>query len=262
MALKKPSDGTRHMRNLKKIYRKFLRNRLILAFIDIKPQNLPRIMPFVRQYKKYKSISTEQISVAPILGDDTTTTNIDPHYFYQAIWTAKHIAQTHPPEHVDIGSQAQFVASLTVLTKVKFVDIRPLDVKLENLTNTKGSILDLPFSDNSIDSLSCLHVAEHIGLGRYGDKLDPEGTKKACQELTRVLAKDGNLYFSLPIGRERTEFNAHRIHQPQTIIDYFSGLTLIEFSAINDRGHLVLNARPLDFKNSQYGCGLFHFKRT
>jgi len=234
----------------------------MLAFIDIKPQNLPRLMPFIRQYRKYKSLSTEQIGINPILGENTATTNIDPHYFYQSVWTLKHIAsQTYPPEHVDIGSQAQFVASLTVLTKVKFIDIRPLNAKLENLTNLKGSILELPFPDNSIDSLSCLHVAEHIGLGRYGDKLDPEGTKKACRELARVLTIKGNLYFSAPIGRERTEFNAHRIFNPATICSYFTNLKLKEFSAVNDRGDYIENANIDSFSNAKFSCGLFLFTK-
>jgi hypothetical protein len=34
-----------------------------------------------------------------------------------------------------------------------------------------------------------MHVVEHVGLGRYGDALDPKGDARACAELARVLAQ-------------------------------------------------------------------------
>lgn len=83
---------------------------------------------------------------------------------------------------------------LSTITKTTFIDIRPFKTDLKDLAVKKGDILNMPFEDNSIKSLSFLHVAEHIGLGRYGDKLDPEGTKKACIELSRILAPDGKLF--------------------------------------------------------------------
>ena len=119
----------------------------------------------------------------------------------------------------------------------------------------------MPFKDNSVNSLSCLHVAEHIGLGRYGDSLDPFGTKKSCQELSRVLTKGGNLYFSLPIGKPRICFNAHRIHSVSQILQYFNGLELVEFSGIDDGGLFRENIDINTFKDSDYACGLFWFKK-
>ena len=54
------------------------------------------------------------------------------------------------------------------------VDLPEFDAQLE------------PFGDRSVPSLSCLHVVEHVGLGRYGDPLDPQGSIKAMRELQRV----------------------------------------------------------------------------
>jgi len=101
----------------------------------------------------------------PCLLDRTATTHFDAHYFYQSVWAAQAIKASGAQEHVDIGSLALFVGMLTAIVKVTFVDIRPLTVNLENFNSREGSILALPFDDNSILSLSCLHVAEHIGLG-------------------------------------------------------------------------------------------------
>lgn len=197
----------------------------------------------------------------PCLFDRTTTVPFGAHYFYQDIWAFKAIQASGTPSHVDVGSRVIFVGMLTAITKVTFVDIRSLMVTLENFNSQSGSILALPFADNSVPSLSCLHVAEHIGLGRYGDPLDPEGTKKATRELARVLAPQGNLHFSVPVGKPRVCFNAHRIHSPQQILDYFHDLKLLQFSGIDDCGTFRQDIDPSDLAGSNYACGLFHFKK-
>lgn len=201
------------------------------------------------------------LNIFPMLGDKTKTSPFDRHYFYQDIWATRKIFESAAKHHIDVGSRVDFVGFLSAFCKVTFVDIRPLEITLKDFNSLKGDILSLPFKDNSISSLSCLHVAEHIGLGRYGDKLDPMGTEKACRELSRVLAKGGNLYFSLPIGKPRLCFNAHRIHSPEQILQYFNGLKLAEFSGIDDEGHFKQNINPADFKEQDYACGLFWFKK-
>ena len=197
----------------------------------------------------------------PCLFDRTVSTSFDVHYFYQSIWAFQAIKESGVTHHVDIGSQVAFVGMLTTITRVTFVDIRPLVVDLENFESRPGDILDLPFETDSIPSLSCLHVAEHIGLGRYGDRLDPEGTKKAARELARVLAPQGNLYFSLPVGRPRLCFNAHRIHTPQQVIEYFDGLDSVNFSAVSDSNKFLLNIDPAQMQSAAYACGLFWFRK-
>jgi len=167
-----------------------------------------------------------------------------------------------PAQHVDIGSQTMFVNLLSAVLPVTFMDYRPLEVDIEGLTNRSGDILNLPFADGTIESLSCLHVAEHIGLGRYGDPLNPHGTRQACAELRRVLAPGGNLYFVVPVGRPRVCFNAHRIHGPETIVEYYSGLELMEFSGVHDDGRYVERLGLNVFAGSRYACGMFWFQKA
>ena len=57
--------------------------------------------------------------------------------------------------------------------------------------------------------MSCLHVAEHIGIRIYCDSININGTKDAVEELQRTLAKKGNLFFFVPIGKDSIYFNAH-----------------------------------------------------
>jgi hypothetical protein len=104
-------------------------------------------------------------------------------------------------------------------------------------------------------------VLEHVGLGRYGDPLDPDGSIKASHELIRVLAPRGQLLLGVPIGRERVAYNAHRIFCPRTILVWFSELLLTEFSVVTDEGHFKRFATPDDFHAADYACGLFLFER-
>ncbi len=197
----------------------------------------------------------------PCLYDRLPSSPFGPHYFYQGFWAFRKIMKNGPASHVDIGSEIRWVGLLSAITQVTFVDIRPFETDLDNLIVKKGDILDLPFPNDSIESLSCLHVAEHIGLGRYGDELNPEGTKLACAELQRVVSVNGNLFFSVPIGKQKTYFNAHRVHSLRTIVGYFPKLKLIEISAVTDSGHLEEDVDINSLENSKYACGLFVFRK-
>jgi len=201
------------------------------------------------------------INLFPVLNEKTNFTSFDAHYFYQQLWTFENVIKTKPEKHVDIGSTYQMSGYLSKIVPTTFVDIRPIKTKLKNLKAIKGNILNLPFKDNSIESLSCLHVVEHIGLGRYGDEINPSGPKKACRELSRILKEGGNLYFSVPIGKERLCFNAHRVFSPKEILKYFKKLKLITFSLVDDNGRFINKADLKKAINLNYGCGLFKFKK-
>lgn len=222
---------------------------------------------YLGDFSKYKRIlesGGQKIDMKffpQIFDRDTDSHTFDKHYVYMDRWAFKHILENRPFEHVDVGSSIRFLSMVSAISKLKFVDIRPIKLDFDNFECIEGSILKMPFADNSVKSLSCLHVAEHIGLGRYGDPLDPLGTQKACTELSRILAPGGKLFFALPIGQTVTYFNAHRVHNPKIILKYFEGLTLESFSAVNDQGHFIQNTRPEDYENSKYSCGCFIFSK-
>lgn len=219
---------------------------------------------FLNKWRQYAGRSGEDAGVVhwfPCPDEDTETTPFDPHYFFQSAWVARWLARNRPQKHVDVGSQNDLVAPLSAFVDVEFIDLRPLRVSLPGLQSLKGSVLELPYSSQTVQSISCLHVVEHVGLGRYGDPLDPGGTRKACAELQRVLSPGGYLYLSTPVGHERVEFNAHRIHDPGTILRYFGELELIEFSTVDDQGVFHRSASPDDARDFRYGLGLFCFTR-
>lgn len=196
----------------------------------------------------------------PCLTDHLTHTPFDPHYFYQAAWLARRLAANIPEKHVDIGSDVRMINVLSAFVPTEFLDYRPLQARLSGLTCGSGNLVALSQPDASIRSLSCLHVVEHVGLGRYGDPLDPEGSNKAFGELQRVLAPQGRMYLSLPVGRERVCFNAHRVFDPKTVIGTLSGLRLMEFSLVDDGGTFHESVSPAMATGMEYGCGLFIFE--
>lgn len=233
---------------------------------------IKNLLASTRLYQRYLSDWSEYptlpgaerlhfIDSHPCIFDRTSSIPFDSHYFYQDIWAFKSIQASGAPTHVDVGSRAILVGMLTAITEVTFIDVRPLLVKLNNFNSQLASILALPFANNSISSISCLHVAEHIGLGRYGDPLDPQGTKKAARELARVLTPGGNLYFSLPVGKPCVCFNAHRIHSTQQILDYFYDLELLQFAGVDDGGNIKEVISPNDLAEANHACGLFHFTK-
>ena len=235
-------------------------------FDPLKAARSLRWLPqFLWDWRRYSRLpQAEPVRLAdsyPQLHDRTGATPFDPHYFYVNGWAMRRIVANRPGRHLDVGSHNLFANLLSAVVPVTFLDYRPLNAKLAGLSCVGGSILELPFADNSAESLSCLHVAEHIGLGRYGDPLDPEGTKKAARELGRVLAGDGRLYFALPVGRPRVCFNAHRVHSPEAIREFCCDLELVEFSGVHDDGRFVERIELTEFEESDYACGMFLFRK-
>jgi SAM-dependent methyltransferase len=200
----------------------------------------------------------------PCLYDRTATTPFDRHYVYHTAWAARVVRQLGPPRHVDIGSSLYFVAIASAFVPTDFYDYRPAELGLDGLASRLADLTNLAFADRSVPSLSCMHVVEHVGLGRYGDPLDPAGDVKAMRELERVVAPGGSLLFVVPVGRPRICYNAHRIYGFEQIVEEFAALRLRQFALIPDEpsaGGLILNADPTLVARQRCACGCFWLQR-
>lgn len=243
----------------------FLRRWLELLVEPRRLLSLHHVFRYFSDWRKFNSQAGDRRASAldsfPVLGDRLAKTPFDPHYFFQGSWIARELAASKTPLHVDIASSVLTMSVLSAHVPTIFVDYRPLVVKQKNLISVAGDINRLPFSDRSITSLSCLHVIEHIGLGRYGDRIDADGAEKAAAELARVVREGGMFYLSTPIGRERVCFNAHRVSSPQTVLSWFSDMDLKRFCYVDDAGELHLDADVSEVRELSYGCGLFTFRK-
>lgn len=199
----------------------------------------------------------ETIQWYPCLNDNTSYTPLEPTYFFQDTWAAKHIYKLKPDHHYDVGSSVMTMGVLSQFVPVTLVDIRPIELKLDNLFFKKGSILDLPFEDNSLSTLSSLCVVEHIGLGRYGDPIDSFGSEKAIKELKRVLKVGGVLLFSVPVDdANKIYFNAHRAFTRSYILELFNG-----FSLLDEKYHYQTSMINEYDKNKGFGTGLYMLRK-
>jgi SAM-dependent methyltransferase len=228
---------------------------------------------FVRSFARFRAAwerSSRRLSLAwadryPCLGDDTETTPFDRHYVYHTAWAARVVAELQPAVHVDISSDLRFCTLVSAFVPINFYDYRPADLQLDGLKSGTADLTRLAFPTDSVESLSCMHVVEHIGLGRYGDPIDPDGDLKAMAELKRVLAPGGQLLFVVPVGKPRIMFNAHRIYSYDQVIEYFGDLRLQEFALIPDdpaEGGLVRQATKRMADRQAYGCGCFAFTKS
>ncbi len=217
------------------------------------------------QFKESASKTKQRFSLNkednyPCLNDNTENTGFDRHYVYHLAWAIRVVKEIDPPVHIDIASMLYFPTLLSAFIKVKYYDYRPAQLNLDNLSSERGDLTKLPFEDNSVVSLSCMHTIEHIGLGRYGDPIDYDGDLKAIKELKRVVAKGGNLLFVTPVGKARIQYNAHRIYTYDQIASYFEGFEIKEFSLIPDseaEGGLIRNSTKEQSDKQWYACGCF-----
>ena len=256
---------------IRKVYKKLnLVFRLFDPIIDLRKLifSLPNYILFFNDFIKYKKIenkfTVKYTDIYPQIHDKTKFTSFDRHYIYHLAWAARILKKTNPDIHIDISSSLYFCSIVSAFIPVKFYDFRPAKLELSNLSSEHADLTNLTFESNSIKSLSCMHTVEHVGLGRYGDPIDPDGDIKAINELKRVLAVNGNLIFVVPIGKPKIMYNAHRIYSYNQIIDYFKEFKLLDFSLVpDDKNSGFINNASKEIADKQnYGCGCFLFKKV
>lgn len=77
------------------------------------------------------------------------------------------------------------------------------------------------------DLVTCLSTIEHVGLGRYGDPLDPWGDVALARGLRRIVRPGGFVVLSFPVGAGCVVFNQHRIYSPLRREALFEGFELL-----------------------------------
>lgn len=236
--------------------------RQLSCFIHFQPLNLfKQYSWFFKQFglfcKSQNNNKFKKIEWYPCLLDNLSYTPVEPVYFFQDTWAAKHLFQLKPKHHYDVGSSVKTMGILSQCFPVTMVDIRPTELKLDNLFFLKASIINLPFKDNSIRSLSSLCVVEHIGLGRYGDQIDPLGSEKAVKELKRILSPGGIFLFSVPVSSDNiVYFNAHRAFTREYILELFDDFSIVDEKYIYDT-KLFEQYSP----EKGFGTGMFLLKK-
>ena len=238
------------------------KNFLEQKYADYKKEKIfqKQLSSFIEKDKN-KKLSVLKKDLHRCLYDNTGYTHFDAHYIYHPAWATRLIKKNNPARHIDISSTLHFCSMLSAFIPTEFYDYRPAKLNLDNLVSGSADLTNLFFESNSIESLSCMHTIEHIGLGRYGDPIDPDGDVKAIHELKRVTAKNGNLFLVTPVGKPKVHFNAHRIYSFEMIRDLFDGFDMPDFSLVLDDNSFINQADPKIVSKQNYGCGCFWFRK-
>jgi hypothetical protein len=227
--------------------------------------NIRYIHIFIRDYFEFKKLSHID-HILPMLGDHKEkSSKVIKHYFNQDLLVASYIFKNNPKKHVDVGSRVDgFVAHVASFRKIEVIDIRNNNFQFKNIIFKKKDINNIDKSlINYCDSISCLHTLEHFGLGRYGDKIDPEGHIIGFKNLLKILKKNGRLYISFPISNEnKIYFNSERSFHPEEILKWSNNLELLKFDLIDDNDKIFhdINLKKIK-KKLNYSCGIYVFKK-
>jgi hypothetical protein len=230
-------------------------------------KSLPK---YLNDYFKFKKNFNGSIEFLPCLHDwYEEGGNTKGEYFLQDLTVARIIAKKNPVKHIDIGSSIEgFVAHVASFRQIEVLDVRPITSEIPGII-FKQLDLSLPIDkayQECYDSVSCLHALEHFGLGRYGDPIDVNGHEKGLRNISDLLNKDGVLYLSVPIGKERVEFNANRVFDPKNILEIsikcslnLESFILIENSTVQE---INLDFETLNRLGTQrYALGIFIFNK-
>jgi len=227
---------------------------------------------YLSDRKKYLAVNDQKewpTTYFPILSDRGSQSGSLGEYFWQDMFVAKQIIKKNPKRHIDVGSRIDgFIGILACVRKVELIDIRPMRVPIENVSTIQWDITkpQNPIGDVA-DCVSCLHTLEHIGLGRYGDEVDPDGWMKGLNSLATLLSASGSLWLSVPLGQQRVEFNAHRIFNPTTIVNEAKRcrLELKSFFFLEKNAIVTSHSIDHDFElivDRDYTLGIFLFSKS
>lgn len=266
------------MEKIKKWCKKNIKNKIIINFLKKVSKRIFSYKAWILYQNDFNEIKKQMINQTvfnkitkfPILFDKFDTSGTaSGHYFHQDIFIAQRIYLNNPVRHVDIGSRIDgFVAHVASFRKIEVIDIRPLKSEINNIIFTQANIMEESIEIvNCCDSISSLHAIEHFGLGRYGDPIKVNGYLDGLNNIYKMLKQGGKFYFSVPIGEQKIEFNAHRVFSLKYLLELLEKDYIIDmFSYVDDCGDIHKNIKLDDniIKNNaycNYGCGIFELTK-
>lgn len=255
----------------------------VLGFDPLRLLRSLRGLPaFIGDWRRFKRGYDGSLALMPCLHDRYEEGgNTKSEYFWQDLLVARWIHDAQPVKHVDVGSRIDgFVAHVASFRTIEVMDVRPITTAIPGVIFKQVDLMQGPgdavtsgggeaadSGNGYCDSLSCPHALEHFGLGRYGDPIDPEGHLKGFANMVALLKPGGTFYLSVPIGRERVEFNANRVFDPSTIADVGreNGLILRALIVIGSRGDVrefgIDENAVRVLAASNYNLGIFTFTK-
>ena len=181
------------------------------------------LIAFIYMFRKSKS--KDSLIITPCLSDRYMNAGLSSSiYFIQDLYCSTLIKKINAINHLDIGSRFDgFIAQVASSKKIDVIDIRPsANSPFDNLNFIQGDITQPPKEMiNSYHLVSSLHALEHIGLGRYGDRLSINGFKDGLKSCSKLVKEGGYLLISIPTTDKENniiEFNNQRVFSRNKVI--------------------------------------------
>jgi SAM-dependent methyltransferase len=122
-----------------------------------------------------------------------------------------------PGTTLDFGAD---IGLLSIAAALRGHDVIALDrlppalqFEHERVTAVQADILDRPLANRRFDQIVNCSSVEHVGLaGRYGSVERPDGDLEAMGILRELLAPDGRMVLTIPVGRDLVCPPLHRIY--------------------------------------------------
>ena len=241
---------------------------ILLFGIDLKKiLNLFSFPRYLKDYFKFKKKGGKVRNIYISLEDfNNEASEFKNQFFHSDLIVSQKIFNQNPKNHLDIGSRIDgLVSHIASYRSLDFADIR--NVKIYPHKNINTQQIDIGNENLKItkkySSISSIGVLGHVGLGRYGDKIDPDGHLKAFKNISNLADKSAIFYLMVPVGKEGVEFNSHRVFKAIDIIEIFKNLNfdLMEFSFVDDNGELKFKSSIKETEKLNFGGGIFIFKK-
>ena len=157
------------------------------------------------------------------------------HYEAFSFWLASRLnSRGRRRKILDIGSTKCTNAILSVSHDVTAIVLKDCHDRLSNVKYVIHDVSDrLPFPDKSFDTFTSTASLHLVGLGRYGDRLDPNSLIHLIAELDRVMKDDSELIFSFCLGKDMLHFNNSWFLELDTIKKLFRSWCLKDYLVDN-----------------------------
>ncbi|OGF41635.1 hypothetical protein A2531_06365 [Candidatus Falkowbacteria bacterium RIFOXYD2_FULL_34_120] len=131
---------------------------------------------------------------------------------------------------LDVGSTSCDLFSNILPKKIEIhgINLNPQNPNNKNIKFKYGDIRQTDYENNYFDCITCISVLEHIGVGgRYNSGEDPEGDKKAMQEMRRILKPGGTLLLTIPYGAKDV-LPINKLYNKERIKKLYEGYEILE----------------------------------
>jgi len=242
--------------------------RKLLVFKKIL-RDLPKLRRYLQDLKSFQSLGGNVDKWSIHLHEDSDFAgDASGHYFWQDLVVAQWVLTQKKNLVADIGSRLDgYVSHIASSQKVFVIDIRPIKKAIPNVEFIKDDILNYK-SKKRFEIVTSLHTLEHIGLGRYGDPIDPIGHIKSFSALAKMTLPKGQLVVSFPIDSQtRVEFNGQRMVGYQEPLKWAeeNNLKFVKFICLRSDDDLVYCnsiSSLVKFSVEPGALGIYFFKKT